>query len=134
MHLDVTLKAGSWIEPEKFIKQIADAGYEARKDDIKLTVTGKLDRDGDRLALTLDDVKPATQKFVVTKGDSRKEKEAREFTDAYAQAETLAGKRVEIEGYWRPADRKKDKDALPSLAVTRITELKPKTDPARQNP
>ncbi len=134
MHLDVTLKAESWIEPEKFLKQIADAGYEARKDDVRLTLRGKLDKDGDRLILTLDDVQPGPQKFVVTQGESKKEKEAKDFADAYAQAQGLVGKAVEIEGYWKPADKKKVKEALPGLTVTRIAEFKPKTEPAKPNP
>lgn len=125
----MTLKPGAWIDPALFIKQIADAGYEARKDEVRLTLTGKLDKEGDRLLLTLDDVKPEPQKFVIVKGESKKEKETKDFADAYTQAEAFAGKTVQVEGLWKPANTKQDKNALPTLTLTHIGEWKPKNEP-----
>lgn len=84
---------------------------------MRLTLTGKLERVGDTLALTLDDVMPGPQKLAVIRGESKKEADAKSFEDAYARAQGLAGKAVEIEGYWKPADKKRDKAALPTLAV-----------------
>ena len=115
----MTLKRGAWIEPDKFIKQIADAGYEARKDEVKLTMTGKLEKEGETLRFTMDDVGAVPQKFIVRRGTSKREKEAQDFAAAYSKAQDLAGKTVEMEAYWQPADKRKDRNALPSLVVIR---------------
>lgn len=121
MHLDVTLKPGTWIDPPRFFKQIGDAGYGARKDDTRLTLTGKLTKDGDRLLLTLDDVKPGPQSFVVVRGTSKDAKEAQALDTAWSEAQKLAGQMVELEGRWKPGEKK---GAPQSLAAIRVTPVK----------
>ena len=113
------------MDPNAFIKQIADAGYQARKDDIRLILIGKLTKEADRLVFTMDDVKPGPLRFEVIRGTSKDEKESKSLATAYEEASNRAGQKVEIEGYWKPADTKKDKTALPTLAVTHVSDVKP---------
>ena len=125
MHLDITLKPGVWIEPTRYFQQISDAGYEARKDSVRLTLTGKITKEGDKLFLTLEDVKPNPVKFVLLAGTSKKEEEAKKLAVAFQMAGEHLDQTLELEGTWKPAD-KKDKAALPSLMVLRVSLLKPK--------
>lgn len=120
----MTLKPAAWVDPDKFIKQIADAGYAARKDDIRLTLTGKVTKEGDKLFLTVDDVKPGPQKFLLLQGMNKNEKQAKDRSDAYQAVSSKAGEIVELEGLWKPADTKKDKQALPSLSIIRVIPAK----------
>jgi hypothetical protein len=128
VHLDITLKSGYWIDPPKFFKQIDDAGYQARRTDVRLTLTGKITQEGDRLLLVLDDVKPGTQKFVLVKGESKKDDVRQKLADAFKEAGDLADKQVELEVEWKAPTDKKDKAALPTLAVIRVLIPKPKVE------
>jgi hypothetical protein len=118
VHLDITLKPGVWIDPSKFFQQIANAGYGARKDDVRLTLTGKLTKEGDQLFLTLDDVQPGPQKFRVIQGEGRGEKEGEVFAETFRKAAELLGQTVEVVGDWHPSAEKKNKTA-PSLLILR---------------
>jgi hypothetical protein len=120
----VSIKPGVWIEPSRFFQQISDAGYAARKDDVRLTLTGTLVKEGDRLLLRVEDVKPGPQEFLLLPGKSKDEKEASAFAEAFQEASEKVGKTVELEGVWKPAD-KKDKTALPTLTLRRVAEIKP---------
>lgn len=124
MHLDITLKPGVWIDPAKFIKQIADAGYAARKDDIRLALIGKATKEGDKILFALEDAGQDAPKFMLLKGESKNEKEAKAWKEAYEKASAKAGELIAIEAFWKPADVKKDKDALPTLALIRVSEAK----------
>ena len=125
MHLDVTLKRGVWIDPAKFIQQIADAGYAARKDDVRVTLTGTVSKGGDRLLVTVDDLKAGSVKFELVLAKGRNEKEASAWSDAFKAVGESAGKPIELEGFWTPANLKKNKDALPTLSVIRFAAVKP---------
>ena len=120
VHLEVTLKQGVWIDPAKFIQQIADAGYAARKEDVRITLTGTVSKEGERLFLTADDLKPAPPRFELIQAKGRTEKEAAAWSEAFKAVSAGAGTTVELEGYWTPANTKKNKDALPTLSVTRV--------------
>jgi len=125
VHLDVTLKPGAWIDPEKIFRQISDAGYSARKDEVRLTLTGKILKEGDKLFLLLDDIKSGPLKFLLLKGSSKKEQEAKALTEAFQAAGEQGDMTVELEGLWRPAD-KRDKSALPMLTVLKVGPARPK--------
>jgi hypothetical protein len=127
VHLDVTLKRGVWIDPAKFVQQIADAGYAARKDDVRITLTGLISKDGENLLLTAEDLKPGPPKFELIQAKGRNEKEASAWAEAFKVAGASIGKMVELDGYWTPANVKKNKDALPNLAVIRVKEVMPET-------
>jgi hypothetical protein len=128
VHVDITLKSGIWIEPTKFFKQIEDAGYGARKEDVRLTLTGKINKVDDRLLLTVDDMKPESQTFVLVEGKSKKEKEMKALSDAFKETGIRVDQTVEIEGVWKAPSDKKDKAALPTLTVMRVITPKPKEE------
>ena len=119
------LKRGVWTDPPQFFKQVEAAGYGARKNEVAITLTGKLTREGEWLLLTVDDVRPGPQRFVIVKGTSRDSKQNHAFGHAYDEAGKHAGRSVEVDGWWRPPADKKDKAALSTLAVTRVVETKP---------
>jgi hypothetical protein len=120
--MDITLKPGVWIDPEKYVKQIADAGYAARKEDIRLTLTGSLAKEGDQLVFTMTDVGSTPVKFTVTEGRAKDANEAKQMMEAYKAAENLAGQAVELEGWWRPA-KQKAPGSMAELAVVRVSPL-----------
>ena len=129
MHLDITLKPGTWLDPNAFIKQIADAGYAARKDEIRLTLTGKLSQNGDRVLLLLEDVKPGPQTLLLVSGTSKDDKESKAMAEAWKQTTAKIGEVVEVEGYWKAGDTKKDKGALSTLTLTRLSPIKTEDKP-----
>lgn len=123
-HLDITLKPKTWIDPEKFIKQIADAGYAARKEDIRLTLTGKITKEGEKLFFTLEDVNPDPKKFLLKQSTSKDDKEAKAWADAFEEVSRRVGETFELEGFWRPVDTKKGKEALSTLSVIQFKPIK----------
>lgn len=124
VHLDITLKPGVWIDPSKFIKQIADAGYAARKEDIRLTLIGKVIKEGDKLLFMVEDIKPDTLKFLIKQGISKNEKEVKARAEAFEKVGAKVGETIELEAFWNPADTKRDKEALPTLSVIRCNTVK----------
>jgi hypothetical protein len=123
VHLEITLKRGVWTDPSKFIQQIAGAGYAARKSEVRITLTGMISKEGDRIVLTANDLKPGPPKFELVQAKGSGEKEARTWSEALQAAGEMSGKTVEVEGFWTPPDTKKNKDALQKLAVIRIISL-----------
>lgn len=119
VHIDVTIKKGTWIDPQKYIDRIADAGYAARKEDIRLTLTGQLAKEGERLILTMSDVGAAPVKFAVVEGKGKDAAETKQMAEALDATTKLAGQTVEVEGWWRPV-KQKTAGALVELAVVRV--------------
>ena len=124
VHLEVTLKPGIWIDPSRFIKQIADAGYAARKNDIRITLTGKVSKDGDGFLLTVDDLKPEAVQFRLVEGMSKDPKVTGTWNAAFKTVTAAAGQTLEIEGFWTPSNKKKQPNGLPSLSVIRAVAVK----------
>lgn len=115
------------MDPDKFIRQIADAGYQARRDDIRLTLSGKVTRDGDRFLLAIEDVKPPVS--LALSSDGAKGNEAKKSAErAKAEAEKMVGQTVVLEGYWKPADRKKVEGTAATLVLVRVIENKAEPD------
>jgi hypothetical protein len=106
VRLEIALKPGVWIDPQLYVKQIAGAGYAARKDEIRLTLRGRVEREENWLALVVDDVKPGPQRFTLELATSKDEKEAAAFKEAYSRLADLAGTTVEVDGWWRAATKK----------------------------
>lgn len=84
--VEIKIKAGVWIDPLRLVKAIGEAGYQARRDDILLTLTGTLVRENGVYLLQMSDVKPGPQLFSV-QGDS-------------VSWEALVGTPVEVEGFY----------------------------------
>lgn len=95
------MKKGVWVDPPRFFAAIKEAGYQARPDDVRLTVAGKVTRSGERLLLTVD-VTPGPQVFVLVPAPVKNSKEQAAFTAAYRSLDGLVGQSVELEGGWRP--------------------------------
>ena len=72
-------------------KTIEDGGYGARRDDIRLTLTGVLSKEGESFVLTLGDVKPGPQAFLLS--------------GEVALLEPLTGKPVQLDGLWKPGKK-----------------------------
>ena len=125
MHIDVTLKPGVWIDPAAYFKQVSNAGYEARRDDFRLTLVGKVSKEGDRLFFTVEDVKPGPQKFELVRKNSKIQKEAEDWAKAYSELSDKVDQSVEIVAIWKSADLKKDKAGLASLAPIKVNTVKP---------
>ena len=70
-------------------------------------------------------MKPEPVKFELLPAGSKNEKEAAAWKEALKAAGDGIGQTLELAGYWKPADTKKSKDALPTLAVTRAVAAKP---------
>ena len=120
----MSLKPGVWIDPAVFFKQISGAGYEGRKDDVRLTLVGKVSKEGDKLFFTLEDVKPAKLKFEVVQKSSKIQKEAELWAKAYSELGDKADQTVEIVAFWKAADLKKDKDGLATLSPLKTSPVK----------
>ena len=121
VHIDIKLKEGVWIDPKSFIDRIDKAGYQARKDDIVLKLSGTLSQEEGKLILAMQDVKPGPQKFILSTEMSRKPAESESFAQAYKRAAELAGQKVEIEGRWTPPAKGAESA---SLAVRSVNPLK----------
>jgi hypothetical protein len=107
-HMEVKMKSGSWPDIPKMQQTIKEAGYQAITDRTDLVVTGKVVKQGERLALEVDKVKsPVTLQIVAAKDDP----------DTAAHLERHVGQTVELEGAWQAAT---DAGGAGSLAVTAI--------------
>ena len=104
--MNIRLKPGVWIEPAAFFKQIEGAGYQARKNDVRLSLTGTVTKEGDELLLSVADVKPGPQVFRLAAAVSKDAKEQATVTDAFGNVGQSVGRSVLLEGYWLPPANK----------------------------
>lgn len=72
-------------------KTIEEGGYGARREDIRLMLIGTLSKEGESFVLTLGDVKPGPQVFLVS--------------GEVALLEPLTGKPVQFDGFWKPGKK-----------------------------
>lgn len=86
-------------------------------DDIRLTLRGKIERDGDRFVLVLNDVKPGPQRFKLGPATSKDAKETATFKEAFGKLAEMAGKTVEMEAWWREPAKKEESPILLVRAV-----------------
>ena len=109
VRVDVTLRPGAWIEPEQLFRQIALTGYKARPDDVSLTLRGRVTRSPDGLLLTVGDVTPGPQRFLLAPADDKARREMEKFGAEPGE--------TEVEARWRPVAPRNPPPAL--LSVTR---------------
>jgi hypothetical protein len=122
--LKITLRPGAFVEPSLVFRQIAVAGYQARTSDVRLSAEGTLTKEGDRLLLTLHNVKPGPQTFTLLPAPSKNTTEEATNTAAFNRLAARAGQRVEVTGQWRAGVNKTDH---PTLLISGAGEpLKPK--------
>ncbi len=113
--LKITLRPGAYVEPSVIFRQIAVAGYQARTSDVRLSAIGTLTKEGGRLLLTLDDVKPGPQTFTLAPAPSKNPAEQAASTTGFDRLAARNGQRVEVTGQWRAAMNKTD---LPTLLIS----------------
>ena len=89
--MQVTLKAGAWVDPAKMTQVIRDAGFTPVPDDVRLVLSGRLEaRDGSYVLALEGMTAPRNVTCVAAQG-----------RDAIGAAlSDHAGKTVEIRGRW----------------------------------
>jgi hypothetical protein len=92
-HLDVRLKPGAWVDPARMMQTIHDAGFKAVPEDVRLTVTGMVEKRGEALVIALDKTKTPVALAVVPHAST---------PETAPHLARHLGELVEVEGYWRP--------------------------------
>ena len=110
--LEIALKPGAWIDPPQLFRQIAEAGYQARKDDVRLALTGTITKEGDDLLFTMGDVKPGPRVFRLAEAVSKNTEEQAALTAAFRGAGQSVGRPVQIDAYWQSPAEKEGKATL----------------------
>ena len=87
--IEVSSRSGIWLDPALLLKQIARAGYEARRGDVLVRATGRLRRVGDRWTLALEQPGGAAREVALVGAPGP------------GWVEDAA---VEVRGLWRPGD------------------------------
>ena len=108
-HMEVRMKPGFWPDLPKMLQTIKDAGYQPIPDRTELRITGKVVKQGDHLAVELDQMRtPVVLPIVPAKDDP----------DTAAHLQRHVGDTVELEGHWQPpAAGQQDPGALAVTAV-----------------
>lgn len=107
-HMLVRMKPGYWPDLAKMFETIKDAGYQPMLDRTELRVSGKVVKQGARLAIVLDRTQADRTLWVVA---------AKDDPDTAAHLARHVGDTVEVEGVWQLAG---DQKSSGSLAVTAI--------------
>jgi hypothetical protein len=103
-HMEVRLKPGAWVDPSKMTDTIRRAGYTPIASDVRLTVTGKVEKRGEALVLVLDNMKAPVELTAVAHSSS---------PETAPHLARHVGDLVEVEGYWLPSQTR-------NLAITTI--------------
>jgi hypothetical protein len=103
-HVEIKIKPKSWVDPSTLAKAIDDAGYKARREEIRLTLTGTLTKENDSYIFTLDDVASTKAQPFILSGDN-------------ALLEQFVGKSVRVEGAWKPAPKGESRAKLQLLKI-----------------
>ena len=106
-HMDVWLRPGAWVDPAKMLALTRRSNLKALPDEIRLTVTGRVEQQDGSLRVALDEMKTPVELVIVP--DAKAPEQA-----AHLAAE--AGSRVEVEGYWHA-------NAPGALAITSFKRL-----------
>jgi len=108
-HMEVRMKPGFWPDLVRMQQRIKDAGFTPLPENIELTVTGTVVRQGDHLAVELDKMRTATLLPLVA---------AKDQAETTAHLERHVGDAVELGGSWQPPAA--GQPGLGMLAVTAI--------------
>ena len=114
--MEVKLKPGAWVEPAKMTDTIRRAGYTPILNDVRLTVTGKVEKRGEALILVLDQMKTPVELTAAPHPST---------PEAVSALARHAGEVIEVEGYWTSQEARK-------LALTRVKEQGGSTDKPRE--
>jgi hypothetical protein len=102
--MEVKLKPGVWVDPARMTENIRRAGYTPIPTDIRLTVTGKVEKRGNALVVVLDQMKTPVELTAVPHRSS---------PETAPHLAHHVGQVMEVEGYWQAKQPKE-------LAVTAV--------------
>jgi hypothetical protein len=91
------------------LAKVKDAGFKAVPEDVRLTVTGKVEKRGEALVIVLDRMKTPVELTVLADKAN---------PDTAAHLQRHAGETVELEGLWQPTSP--GQTGAGALAVTAI--------------
>lgn len=89
----VTLKPGAWVDPERMTKAIKNAGFTPVPEEVRLTLTGRLEARDGRFVLVLSGMRAPRE--VIGVPPSGPEAEA-----VAARLQEMAGRDVTVDGRW----------------------------------
>jgi len=108
-HMAVRMKPGYWPDLAQMQQTIKDAGFTPLPESVEITVTGKVVRQGDRLAVELDKMRTPTTLLIAA---------AKEDPETAAHLERHVGETVKLGGTWQPSPAGSSGPGM--LAVTAI--------------
>ena len=91
--MDVLLDAGAWVDVSTMLRTIKKAGYPPVPEDVRLTVSGTIRRQGDEYVIELDAMKKSVALALILGKDN-----ARIAADLAARGDRMAT----LEGHWQP--------------------------------
>ncbi len=115
--MQVRLKPGAWVDPAKMMDTIHRAGYTPMRDDVRLTLEGRIAGDPAQPLLSLDDVKPVVSLPLVAD-----EKDPAPLAQVVEQLRSATPGAVQVEARWRPGSKEAPAGAL---VVTRVAPAAP---------
>lgn len=89
--MDVRLKPGAWVDPARMLRIIRDAGFKPVPADVRLTVTGRVERRGEALVIALDGLRSPVELAVVPHASS---------PDTADHLALHVDQLVQVEGFW----------------------------------
>jgi len=104
----VTLKPGAWVDPDRMTRAIRDAGFTPVPEDVRLSLTGKLEARDGRFVLVLSGMRTAREVNCVPPSGPDGEAVA-------AALKEKAGRDVTLDGRWLFGES-------PRIEVREITE------------
>ena len=93
--LEVYTKQGVWVPPSSMLEQIARGNFDARRQDVRITVVGTMQSNGDRSTIEIDQPGSPSVSLTLVPGKELRPEEM----PALRQR---TGERVELTGIWRP--------------------------------
>jgi hypothetical protein len=117
-HMEVRLKPGAWVDPAQMLQLTHKSNLKDVPEDIRLTVTGTLEKRGEGLVLVLDRMKTPVDLTLTAHASA---------PDRGTGLGDHVGELLEVEGYWPP-------DGKLTLAVARFKSLtEPGSQPGQTN-
>ena len=95
--LEVYTRGGGWLPPQRMLEQIARGKFDARKNDIRVTGTGVIRIEGERIFIALGSEDARTELLLASPPGEKPGAK-----NPLAGLEEQAGQTVEITGLWRP--------------------------------
>jgi hypothetical protein len=92
-HMDVRLQPGAWVDPVQMLRLTRKSNLKAVPDDVRLTVSGSVERRGEALVIVLDQMRTPVELTAVPHASA---------PAIGVQLAGHSGQRVQVEGYFPP--------------------------------